>query len=406
MARKLPTGIRRTPTGYQAYVRVCDPMHHAGSLQASKRFPRGTAWSEMRDWRQRRRLGLDEGDNGDHTTFAEDAEEYLSRSAVQRMPTYRERAKHIHWWVSVFGARDRQTIHPQHVQKALDRLQTTPWVRGKGRAQRTGNYTASSLNKRRTALMHLWTVLDGRQAANPAKGVQAYRESEPVPRAPALNVVLRILDAFPTTKTRARLKLLAWTGWPQAIIKQLRPGDFDLKGARAFVASRRKGAGAPARWLPLLPEAVAACKEFHRSNAYGDFSNSSLRSKLVAQCVRLGLSPIRPYDLRHQFLTLVATLTRDERAVLDLGLLRTPQMARRYTQAATQPRTQAAVADVAKQLPRLIRQAAASRLRGDAASGSTWSVKQDGERVNGGRKGTPKARTFGGKSAESRQMRP
>ena len=52
------TGIRKTETGWQAYVWVVDPSRTKGGFQASKRFPPDTSLSEMKQWRKRRSLNV------------------------------------------------------------------------------------------------------------------------------------------------------------------------------------------------------------------------------------------------------------------------------------------------------------------------------------------------------------
>lgn len=352
MARDLPTGIRRLADGkYEAYVWVRDPLRPKGGYQAAKRFPAETSWTVMKQWRLRRTVGIPPEDaDRSAPTFAEDAREYLAREKVKHMPTSDERGRHIRQWIAIFGARQRRDIQPQEIQAALDAMRRCAWQRG----QQTGvGLSAGSINKRRMALMDLWTTLDGRHQANPVKATTIFAEPVPEPRAPPLTLVLTILRRLRPTKSRARLKVIAWTGWPHAIVKQLTPIDLDLKAGRAFVRRRRKGKGARARWLPLLPEAILALREFHARNAYGWFSNSSLHKRVTAFCRQRGLPRVRPYDFRHFFGTLIATSTRDERAVQELMLLSTTVQARRYTEAATDPRVEAAIAEATTKLPML-----------------------------------------------------
>lgn len=345
-AEVIMIGIRKTETGWQAYVWIAVVGHPKGGYQASRRFRPSATVSEMKQWRMRRKLKVIDGERRE--TFADDAEAYLLREKVRTMPTTKERSRHIAEWVARFGEWERKDVHPQDIQAALDAMRAT--------------MAAGSVNKRRTALMDLWTTLDGRHQANPVKATTAYPEPKPQPRAPALTDVLRILDAMPTKtefmrKCQARASVIAWTGWPHAILKHIAADDIDWKGQRAYVHGRRKGQGSPPRWVPLLPQAVAALKAFERADAYGHFSNSSFHAKFQTARDALKLPHVRPYDFRHFFGTLIATMTRDERAVQELMLLRTPAMARRYTEAATNPRTQAAVLEVGKRLPGLLKAA-------------------------------------------------
>jgi integrase len=345
--KELPTGIRETATGFQTYVWVKDPTLPKRGYQASQNWPRSATISEMKQWRMRRKLNLQEDQDDSRTTFAEDAWDYLRRDKVDKMPTKDERHRHIGEWVALFGRRHRADIKPHEIQKALDGMRA--------------RMSAGSVNKRRTALMDLWTTLDGRHQANPVKAAPDYEEPHPEPRAPSLATVLKIIDGMPdktdfAVKCKARIRVIAWTGWPHAMVKQLEESDLEhWKKGTAFVKRRKKGKGARARWLPLLPEAVAALKAFHKADAYGHFSNSSLHKRVTATCKRLKLPHVRVYDLRHFFLTLVAVITKDERAVMELGLISSPEIARRYTEAATDPRTQAAVAEMAKRIPSLKR---------------------------------------------------
>jgi integrase len=352
--KELPTGIRETATGFQTYVWVKDPTLPKRGYQASQNWPRSATISEMKQWRMRRKLNLQEDQDDSRTTFAEDAWDYLRRDKVDKMPTKDERHRHIGEWVALFGRRHRADIKPHEIQKALDGMRA--------------RMSAGSVNKRRTALMDLWTTLDGRHQANPVKAAPAYLEPHPEPRAPSLANVLDVIDAMQDRtdygkKCKARLQVIAWTGLPHAMIKQLEETDYPhwLKGT-AFIKRRDKGKGAPPRWLPLLPEGIAALKAFHKADAYGHFSNSSFYRRVKDACKRAGVPRIRPYDMRHFFLTMVAVLTGDDRAVMQLGLISTPSIAKRYTEAATDPRTRAAVAQMAKKLPSLKRGVRRSRI--------------------------------------------
>jgi integrase len=344
-------GERQTDTGWQTYVWRKDPMRPKGGRQVSKNWPSDSTLAERKAWRTEQQLRGKRPDlfvepDAAATTFADDARDYLTREAVRKMPTFKDRTQHINEWVAVFGHRERATIQPQEIQKELDK--------------RSATLAASSLNNRRAALMHLWTTLDGKHQANPVKAVPPYEEPAPEPKAPALAAVLALLNGVSakteySRKCRARLKVIAWTGWPHAVVKSIEPGDREhWQRGLAYVRRRQKGKGAKARWLPLLPQGKAALEEFHKADAYGHFSNGSLHRKVKLTCRRLKIAHIRPYDLRHFFGTLIATLTQDERAIMELMLVTTPSIIRRYTEAATNPRVQAAVAAVVRQLPGLL----------------------------------------------------
>ena len=77
--------------------------------------------------------------------------------------------------------------------------------------------------------MNLWTVLDTKALPNPVKSTPKAQEPEPEARAIPFTTVERILDALPDvgqgvkgkardnrSKTKARLRVLAYTGLPAA----------------------------------------------------------------------------------------------------------------------------------------------------------------------------------------------
>ena len=97
-------------------------------------------------------------------TFANDAARYLL--AVSAMPTYSERCKHIALWMDEFGQRWRGTIRTDEIDAVLNQ-----WLRE--------GLAASTVKHRRTALLHLWHRLDGKDAANPVRRSLVPTEPEP-----------------------------------------------------------------------------------------------------------------------------------------------------------------------------------------------------------------------------------
>ena len=73
--------------------------------------------------------------------------------AVSAMPTFAERRAHIRLWVTQFGHRRRDTIATNEIDAVLNR-----WL--------IEGLAASTVKHRRTALLHLWHRLDGKEAAN------------------------------------------------------------------------------------------------------------------------------------------------------------------------------------------------------------------------------------------------
>lgn len=361
---RLERGIRQEGDSLQAYVWV-------GGRQRSKRFPLDAPIGELRRWREDQRVLYRHGIPQEKAagSFREDADTYLK--LVRAMPSFDDRAYRIRQWVEAFGSRPRASITATEIRSVLE-----GW-RQRGRFD-GGQLSPASLNQRRTALMHLYTVLDGRSAANPVKDVPALpEEAGDQIRAQPIRVWYRLLARIGRrkwktrraknrgtpqrlSKTRARLRVMLWTGLPHAQIMKLEPQDIDWTGPRIRVSRRRKGKGHAAKWLPILPPAVTALKAFARAEAWGPFSQSAMHSALARarsdentwrrRFQRVPLPPIRSYDARHSFGTLIATLTTDERAIQDLMLHGTPRQTRRYTGGADEQRLQAAVAEITKRL--------------------------------------------------------
>ncbi len=330
---------RRTVSGWQLYTRVRGEFvsHHVkGDTPPSA--------IDVRDWKHQQHAAIKfdmhaAGENA-ATTFAEDVATYLP--LVRSMPSYRDRQDDLDRWIAVFGRqRARAAITPPMIRQQLE-----TW--------RAEGYAPSTVNHRRTALMHLWTVLDGKSAPNPARDVPRYREALATPRALSSAAVTALLAAMPESQTKARLLVMAWTGWPQAQIARLEPGDIAWKKA-VFIRGRQKGKGVAGVWLPLLPQAWTALRLFKRLGCWGTFSTSSMRAsfrlaatkvarnRTLPKAVRQEVADITPYQLRHSFGTLIAGITQDDRAVKTLMIHSDIRQTHRYTNATVDARTAAAI---------------------------------------------------------------
>jgi integrase len=335
------TGIRTLPSGKrQAFVKINGRFY-------SQTFDAGTNLRDLHNWREDKRVEIRTGAkvptiDPSEPTFLEDVRRYLQLR--RSMPTYGTREQHLYAWADYFGRRPRSSITAQLIRQRLEQLLAD-------------GYAPGSVNRERTALMSLWTVLDGKSARNPVRDVPKYREPSGEPRALSMMTAYRILACMRPSKTRTRLRVLLWTGWPHKQIGQLRPEHLKLKEGRAYVTARKKGGGIRGAWLPLVPGAVRALTLFDAEDCYtpvpepGEkpqpFSSSSMRhafllalGKLNAHRARLKLRPIvaRPYDFRHSFGTWLALETDgQERVVQTMMMHATAEQSRRYTEAATTP---------------------------------------------------------------------
>lgn len=328
---------RRTAYGWQLYTKVDGRFvsEHIGTQPTAM---------QVREWVRLKHAeikhGLDVPPPKAGPTFEDDVPAYLA--SVASMPSIADRRLHMREWARVFHGRPRNQVTPLEIRTHLERFRQT--------------HSASSCNKRRTALMSFYTALNGKSGYNPVRDVPKYTE-DTEPRAQSVGTIYRILACMRPSKTRARLRVILWTGWPHAQLARLKPAHIDWTRGRAYVTPRRKGKGRAGTWLPLLPGAIVALREFHRWDCWtGDgpaFSQSAMHSAFQRAVdtfnrhrARFRHPPIRvrPYDLRHTFGTMLAEQITDERALQELMMHSRAEQTRRYTEAATAKRVALAVA--------------------------------------------------------------
>lgn len=324
-----PRGIRKWRKGFQAYVRVKGVFH-------SKQFPADTTLEKMKAWRLAQKLAGPRAKRGEGLT--KDVADYLSR--IKAMPTYGQRARHLKTWIALLGdTRARSDIKPGELEAIYQ-----DWLRA--------GLSPGEVRKRRGSLSTFYTRLDGRHAFNPAKASVPPREDRPKVRGIDHALAARIFALMPESKTKARLRVIAWTGLPPSIIQKITEGDLDLEAGTVRVHPRRKGAGAPARTLSLLPQAVDAFKAFHSFDAYGEFSEDAANANFKRAAKKLGVTGIRLYDLRHGFATLLYRATQDLATTARFLLHSTTKMTERYAEGAAADVDKAALAKVGVELTR------------------------------------------------------
>ena len=346
--KRVSEGVYRDQWGFSASVR-------GGGQRAEKRFPPGTSLKTIKAWRDETRVSLRKAaGRATRSTFANDAAQYLL--AVGAMPTFRQRRRDIRLWIAEFGQRRRDSITTPEIDTLLSR-----WL-GSGLA-------ASTVKHRRTALLHLWHRLDGTDAANPVRRSLMPVEPEPEPRGLPYSTVQKILGAMPdqgqaikgqardaASKTKTRFALMAYTGFSPATIMRLRPHDVRWDAGAVFVRGRRKGKGTKGQTIPLTSAGLSALRRFDELDCWGPFSTSSAWKSFQTACRKVGLSGLRPYDLRHTFGTAVYAATGDLRATQKLLGHASRTTTDRYTLAAVPERLQVAVGQVERlqQSPKMV----------------------------------------------------
>lgn len=335
MAKRSPgKGIQVTPSGYRAAIRIDGVLHR-------QHFPPGTDLVEIRKWLLKTEIRY-RGKKAKRTGwFDDDARVYLE--TVRAMPTFAQRTQHVEEWIAVFGRRRRATITAADIAAQLHRWRSEPrQVTKKGSRTVTLTLSAAAVNKRRTALMHLFSVLDGKAAENPVRDVPRFAEPAPAPRAIPFNDLARVFAAMPDSRSKAHLMVTAYTGLPPGQVMTLTPEQ--VRGSTVAVQGRRKGKGTRGKVLPLIPQAVEAFALMARLDAWGTIRVPVLSRALRRACKAVGLAEHwRVYDLRHSFASEVYRRTGDIRAVQILLDHSSPTLTQRYTVAAEDPRVQAAV---------------------------------------------------------------
>lgn len=340
-------GIRQTPAGrWQVFVRV-------NGVYRSRTFPANTTLPALVAKRERLKAEVKYGvpaEGDDRPAFRTEAASYLQ--LVTAMPSYADRAYRIQCWVEVFGSRIRSTITAREIRAQLEKWRRTGSHVG-------GPLSQGSLNLRRTALMAMFTTLDGKSAANIVKDVPVYDETySQVVRAESMVTCVRLIRRIrPRTKMRAILHALLWTGWPHQLLSELTAADVDWTHGKVRVGRRKKGKGMPAAWVPVVPRALLALRRLDELGAWGGGRTSSLhagmrravraenrwrteRNQAAGRTVwPLVRETFNPYGLRHSFGTWAAARIKDDRALKEL--LRTNSIAR-YTEGALAERLAAA----------------------------------------------------------------
>jgi integrase len=341
---RIAQGCYRDDAGYSVQLMV-------RGHRIEKRFSLGTSLREMKDWRDGQRITESSRSGERAGTLGEDVRRYLA--TCRSMTSYRQRAADLEHWVAALGARTpRRNITAAHIETAMSTWLTEPQYRGKHR--RPAPLSAQTVKLRRTALLRLYHVLDGKGQPNPVRSTTTPRQPPVEPRGVSLDVVAELFDAMPDGASKARLQILAFAGIPPKLLGALTAADVDLDGAVARVPARRKGRGAVGGVRPLTPQAVGAFRELARLKAWGRFSASALwqffnraQEKARTRRTEAGRDPLprlKPYDLRHSFATWLYQQTSDMETVARLLGHASTITTRRYALGAAREVDTAAVA--------------------------------------------------------------
>lgn len=338
----LPPGIRRTPYGFEVRARIGSRTTKT-VLERSKHFPKDARVKEMKAWRAsetvalRAELASRIGPTPVRGTLAEDIDRYLK--VVQAMPSLASRTRDLEAWRDRYGDVPRSALTAERIRAQLHEWRTLGPRHRVRRGRRKGDpaivttvaggLSASACNHRRIALGHLFTVLDGKRAANPVRDVPPFREPAPEPRARDLGELLRAIDGVASNRQRARLQVLLWTGMRgHSELSRMRPEYLDLEAKICHVPTSK--AARTFRVVTLNDHGVKAWQAFIAADAWGEFDRTALRTAFLRATKKAGLGRIRLYDLRHSQATALLKAGADLADVQQFLGHTSPRMTRRY----------------------------------------------------------------------------
>lgn len=316
----MPKGSRDDQYGRRAYVKV-------NGIQREKRFRFGTSNETIANWRDEARLALRKlkGQPAAQGSLEADIARYLLQVAA--MPTFAQRTEHLEMWAAALGrATPRSRIGAEQIRPVLQ-----GW--------RAGGLSAATCNKRRSALMHLWSRLDGKGAANPVRTVEKFRVDDAMPRGRDPHELDDLFKAAPACRSRACARVMLWTGMRPEELTRAQPDDVDL-AERALIIRTAKGGRT--RVVPLTSQAVSAWREFEDADCWQKVPQAAPLGRWVKD--HTGIEGLRPYDLRHSYGT---ALARRQTRLDVIGALMghsTLELTKRYTLAAVSPDALAATA--------------------------------------------------------------
>ena len=269
-----------------------------------------------------------------------------------------------------------------------------------------------TLRHRRAALCALFD--HAAIGVNPARATRLpVAKPNPEPRGLPMDVVLRILEALSeqggvvragdhsrpkgarggrndVSKTRIRIHVMAHTGMRPSELKRYTPADR-LHDGRQLVVRASKDCNN--RVIALTPDAEYWLDQLEAEDAVGPFGNGAVQRAFRRALRKVGLAPdkasgaqsvpgtrpgrprgrtglIRPYDLRHSFLTAITIASGGTDAAQWIGGHKDPRTTQRYNLNAVSHVQRAAVdkvgaliaqAKVAAKLPAKVTRAATRR---------------------------------------------
>lgn len=316
---RIAPGIYRDAYGFSVIAAIGTAPHKLTSPEI--RYPLETAievlktrWhrekSRLRDEHQR------DGGKRLRGTLAADVPQYFK--TVTLSPQRRQEREAIFtWWCGRFGDVPRGALDPVKLRQALNTLRH-PITHAPA--------AASTKNKYRGALSHLFTVLDGKRAMNPMRDVPQDKEPAAERRDQSYEFIQVLLakmnDRTPQgewSRAKAYFLVRAYCPVTQAQLTHVKPTDVHWDTGELSTPGRHKGQGTRPRRKPLSLVGLAAFKQYDAADCWGRTPSRSSLRKYFLRARDLAVAELQqtrpdvdwssaaemlPKDLRHSFATL------------------------------------------------------------------------------------------------------
>lgn len=355
---RIATGIYRDGTGIASVVRV-------RGQRKEQRYPLGTSVTEIRADMQRLRLRL-EAESPQRAIKG--TLEAIVTGYLDRLPEGRakvDRRDLLTPWVDALGAIHFARMTRPQIIETLMRWESE-------------GLSAPTRNKRLSALRVLWRTVASDDVPHPCERVKrAPSPREQRNRARPLELIRLVLTHVAPTTNKAKgadshaklqLTLLAWTGHGAATLARIRPQHvrWDTTPPEVYLQPRRKGAGANAAWLPLLPDAIEPLRAWLKLGHFQPWHAGTLRMAWKRAIVHTQavlrkenrhaeaelLNGMRVYDLRHSIATALATQSGDVYAVSEYLQHADIRTTLGYMSGASSARVKTAIAALGATVPR------------------------------------------------------
>lgn len=308
MPRKL-TGIRRRRGGWRVTVRVRGHLY-------TKQFPIEQTVADMRAWRDQQ-IDTYGGRRSRSGTLRGDVEAFLAKPEIAAQKYVGQLATSLARWVAVLGGeRPRAGITRDEIEAVIQ-----GWLKV---------FAEPTVYHRRSALLLVFTVLDGAGAANPVKETTCPRSWIPADHSVPFATLRAIVAAMPDGRYPKKgirqpsvAKLVAAViiavGLRAVDLLKVRSRDVDLSAAAFLWPASEKGQGVAARRTPLSAEGVAALRAYLAAGA-PRFHPAAVSHSFKRSARRIDGpdTPIHLYSLRH---SIGADAYRETRDLATVGRL-------------------------------------------------------------------------------------